>query len=156
MTIKVIGIGNRFRRDDGAAVVALRHLKPRTGVDMISTSAEPTNLMTAWEGAEAAILIDAAAPAGAPGRISRIVAGRDSLPTESPVASTHAYGLAKTIDLAEALGDRPDNIIIYAIEGANFDHGEGLSLPVENAISILVQKIEAEIEKLTKKVKSHA
>ena len=59
----VIGVGNEFRRDDGAgpAVVArLRgHLPDR--VCLLVSDGEPTRLIEAWAGAPVAVIVDAAA-----------------------------------------------------------------------------------------------
>ncbi len=57
----VIGVGNEFRRDDGAgpAVVAgLRDLAP-PGVRLVVTDGEPTRLIEAWAGAALAVVVDA-------------------------------------------------------------------------------------------------
>jgi hydrogenase maturation protease len=57
----VIGVGNEFRRDDGAgpAVIArLRGLVP-PGVDLVVTDGEPTRLIEAWTGAALAVVVDA-------------------------------------------------------------------------------------------------
>ena len=72
----VIGVGNEFRRDDGAgpAVVArLRDLAP-PGVRLVITDGEPTRLIEAWAGAALAVVVDAvrAAPPR-PGTVHRFV-----------------------------------------------------------------------------------
>ena len=59
--VVVIGVGNEFRRDDGAgpAVVArLRDLAP-PGVRLVITDGEPTRLIDAWAGAALAVVVDA-------------------------------------------------------------------------------------------------
>lgn len=150
MKLKLIAIGNPFRRDDGAGIAAARALRASTHFEIVEMDAEPGNLFAAWRGADAVIILDAAAPTGAPGRISRIVIGEKTLPKESPVGSTHAFGLAKSIELAEALGERPRTIVVYAIEGEDFSYGEGLSPDVENSIAPLVDSIAQEIILLTK------
>ena len=86
--VVVIGVGNEFRRDDGAgpAVVArLRDLAP-PGVRLVITDGEPTRLIDAWAGAALAVVVDAVRarvapagdgpsfrgrPAGGPGRAGR-------------------------------------------------------------------------------------
>ena len=59
--IVVIGVGNEFRRDDGAgpAVIAsLGDLAP-PGVRLVITDGEPARLVEAWSGAAVAVVIDA-------------------------------------------------------------------------------------------------
>ena len=62
----VIGVGNEFRRDDGAgpAVIArLRALQPGdaslSGVTLALSDGEPGRMIDLWEGARLAVVIDA-------------------------------------------------------------------------------------------------
>ena len=70
----VIGVGNEFRRDDGAgpAVVArLRDLAP-PGVRLVVTDGEPARLVEAWTGAALAVVVDAVrAEPARPGTVHR-------------------------------------------------------------------------------------
>ena len=77
--VVVIGVGNEFRRDDGAgpAVIArLGDLAP-SGVRLVITDGEPVRLVEAWSGAAVAVVVDAvrAQPPyqGRPGRGRSIV-----------------------------------------------------------------------------------
>ncbi len=158
MVIKIIAIGNIYRRDDGAAILAARGLTKHhlAGVEILEALADPSALFAAWEGASAVIVIDASAPAGKPGQISRIVACENTLHVERPSASTHALGLAKTVELADALGQLPSRLIIYAIEGENFDYGEGLSAPVFKALNQLIDRVRTEALAIAEEEYSHA
>lgn len=158
MAIKIVGVGNPFRRDDCAGIVAARILKTRNLIDLeiVESNAEPATLMTVWSGVDTVIVLDAAAPAGRPGHISRVVVGQDVLPAESPLSSTHAFGLAKAIELAEVLGELPPTMIIFAIEGADFDHGEGLSESVQKALPTFVDQVVGEVANLARMEISHA
>jgi hydrogenase maturation protease len=75
----VIGVGNEFRRDDGAgpAVVArLRDLAP-PGVELVTMDGEPTRLIEAWTGAALAVVVDAVrAEPPQPGTVHRFVVDR--------------------------------------------------------------------------------
>ncbi len=77
--IVVIGVGNEFRRDDGAgpAVLArLRDLAP-PGVRFVITDGEPTRLIEAWTGAALAVVVDAVrADPPHPGQVHRFVVER--------------------------------------------------------------------------------
>ena len=57
----MIGVGNEFRRDDGAGPAVLASLRDRVppGVDLVLTDGEPTRLIEAWTGAAVAVVIDA-------------------------------------------------------------------------------------------------
>ncbi|MFN4152349.1 MAG: hypothetical protein ACK4IX_15520, partial [Candidatus Sericytochromatia bacterium] len=56
--------------------------------------------------------------------------------------STHAFSLAESIELSRVLGELPDNLIIYGIEGKNFSTGQNVSKEVEKSIYDVVNKIE--------------
>src|SRR5581483_8359618 len=109
--VLVIGIGNEYRSDDAAGLVAARELAQRlqgagraAGVRVIEQSGEGAALMEAWRGATHVIAIDAAQARGTPGEIFRLDAARDSLPTTFFDASTHAFCLGEGVGVARALG----------------------------------------------------
>ena len=142
----VIGVGNEFRRDDGAgpAVIArLRGLVP-PGVELVVTDGEPTRLIEAWTGAALAVVIDAVrARPPRPGTVHRFVVDR---PGAAPTrASSHGLGLDDAIDLALALDRMPGRLIVHAIEAADLAQGPGLSPPVAAAVGIVADAILEDI-----------
>lgn len=145
MTVTIIGIGNRFRRDDGigSAVVERLHGALPAGYTAKTCACEPATLVEAMRGAGAAILVDAAAPAGRPGRITRIDASA-GLSGQQTAASTHGFGLTEALALSTALGVAPANIVLFAVEGVDFRHGEGLSPTVEAALPALIDAVSNE------------
>ncbi len=135
----VIGIGNEFRRDDGAgpAVVGrLRDLVP-SGARLVITDGEPARLIEAWTGAALAIVVDAVRVSGPepvhPGRVRRFVVDRPG-PGAARPASSHGFGLDDAIGLALALDRMPGCLIVHAIEAADLTQGTGLSQPVAAAV----------------------
>ncbi|MEO1240424.1 MAG: hydrogenase maturation protease [Pseudomonadota bacterium] len=158
MSVKVIGVGNAFRRDDGAGIAAVNLLRERASAsfDIAVSSAEPSELMTAWEGADVVILLDAAAAGSAPGKITRTVIGKTPLPPDASGASTHDLGVAAAIALAEALDERPETVIVYTIEGADFGFGEDLSKEVVAALPMLIDQVAQETAKLSVEELRHA
>jgi hydrogenase maturation protease len=70
----VIGVGNEFRRDDGAGLAVLTSLRDRVppGVEIVLTDGEPIRLIEAWIGAALAVVVDAVrADPPRPGRCTR-------------------------------------------------------------------------------------
>ena len=57
----VIGVGNEYRRDDGAGLAVVARLRDRVppGVELVLTDGEPTRLIEAWTGAALAVVVDA-------------------------------------------------------------------------------------------------
>jgi hydrogenase maturation protease len=135
----VIGIGNALRGDDGAGVAVAERLRG------VACEAEPSRLIKAWEGADAAILVDTVLSGAPPGTVHRFDASTEPIPARELRSSTHAIGLAETIELARALGRLPQRVVVYGIEGASFEAGAPLTPEVEAAVGRLVDAIEEEI-----------
>jgi hydrogenase maturation protease len=141
--VVVIGVGNEFRRDDGAgpAVVGrLRDLAP-PGVDLVVTDGEPTRLMEAWTGAALAVVVDAvrAQPAH-PGRVHRFVMDRPGAGS-ARAASSHGLGLDDAVSLALALDRMPGRLIVHAIEASDLAQGTGLTPAVAAAVGPVASAI---------------
>lgn len=146
----VVGIGNPDRGDDGIGPLVARRLRGHLpqGVAIIERSGDTLALIDDWTGHDAVILIDAAAPGTAPGRIHRIDLLNDELPAELSLSSTHAFGVAEAVGLARALGLLPAHLIAYAIEGTSFDPGAPLSRPAAAAADEVVVRVAAELRRL--------
>jgi hydrogenase maturation protease len=144
----VIGVGNPLRGDDAAGVVVAERLRPRVpeGVAVVSCSEEPTRLMEAWEGAECVVLVDTVSSGEPAGTVHRFDAGEEAVPARTFRSSTHAIGIADTIELARALGRLPRRVRVYGIEAGGFGTGSSLTPAVESAVAFLVQEVLADLE----------
>lgn len=122
--IAVVGIGNPMHGDDGlgpAVVSALAGSLP-TGVEAWTTRT-PLDLATDLEGHAIALIVDAAVGAGPPGTVHRLVFGRDTVPSDASVLSSHEAGLLAALALAERLGTLPTTTLVLGIEAADFSPG---------------------------------
>ena len=70
------------------------------------------------------------------------------MPIELSLSSTHAFGVADAVGLARTLGLLPRHLIVYAIEGANFDHGAPISRKVSAALKLVVTRVVDELRVL--------
>jgi len=147
LRILVVGIGNPDRGDDGIGPRIAEMLRDRvpSGVSVKSRSGDALALLQDWAAFDAVILVDAAAPAGAPGRIHRVDLAVEPLPRDLGLASTHAFGIAEAIALAAQLKRLPPRLVIYAIEAAAFTAGADLSPAVEAAGEGVASRILAEV-----------
>jgi hydrogenase maturation protease len=131
----VIAVGNEFRGDDGVGPFIARKIRakkmPATLVEI--HRGETTSLLELWSNAAAVILVDAVASSARPGKIYRLNPRRQSIPSSLFSFSTHNFGLAAAVRLAKTLNRLPPCLIIYGIEGKNFEKGTGLSPEVEKA-----------------------
>ncbi len=148
--ITVIGVGNAYRGDDGlgpAVTDALRGRAP-SSVSIVECEQELSRLLDAWEGAGAAIVVDAIEPGDAPGGVHRFDATAGPIPARPFRSSTHAFGVGEAIELGRALGRLPRVVIVYGIEGVDFTAGEELSPSVAAGVEAVANAILSDIERL--------
>jgi hydrogenase maturation protease len=147
--VRIIGIGNAGRGDDGVgpAVIAALQAAAPPGVELALARADMLALLEQWVGTDRVFLVDAVAPGGAPGRVVRIDATGSPVTDElGAFASTHAFNLAETIELARALGRLPAHLVVYGIEGVNFEPGAPLSPAVARALPELLNGLRTECD----------
>ncbi len=142
----LIGIGNPYRRDDAAGIIAVQRARPLLPkhVESLECTGDLTALLAVWQGARC-IIVDAMRSDGVPGTVVRIDSQKLPLLAELHFFSTHAVGLPEVIGLARALGRLPDELVLFGIEGADFSEGEGLSPEVEKAVEDVVRYILREV-----------
>ncbi|MEZ5078074.1 MAG: hydrogenase maturation protease [Solirubrobacterales bacterium] len=163
----LIGIGNELRGDDAAGLLVARaaldrELEPEPpclfspkgrkkaggsagsgAVEVIELEGEPVELIAAWEGVEAVVVADCAAPAGQPGRLHRFELGDEPLPAALGGPSTHALGLVEAVELARSLDRLPKRLVVLAVEGERFElGGEPTEVVRETAASAAAAALE--------------
>ncbi len=152
----VIGVGNSLRHDDAAGLEVVRGVarRARTLADsakivVLEHEGEPLGLLERWQGARAAVLVDTTRSGARPGTVRRLDASADPIPAQlRSSASTHAVGVGEAIELARELGRMPTRVVVYGIEGARFDAGEGLSPEVQAVIGELAEAVLGEARAL--------
>jgi hydrogenase maturation protease len=132
----LIGVGNEWRRDDGAGLAVARH------AGGVAHEGECSPLLDLWAGHDEVVLVDAAASGGDPGTVQRLDASDRPLPARTLRSSTHAFGVPEAIELARSLGRLPGRVTVYGIEGADFSPGAGLSPAVERAARTLAAELQ--------------
>ena len=98
--IVVVGVGNDFRHDDAAGLIAARRLRD-CGIPAEEHQGDFATLIERWKDADSLILIDAIAPGRVPGAIHGLNASTSPLDRQVCNASTHAFGLADVIELSQ-------------------------------------------------------
>ena len=145
--VLVIGVGNELRGDDGAGLFIARSIAALElpGVTVMEHSGEGAGLVELIRSAEHVVIVDAVQAGGEPGWIHRIDAHTESVPTNFFNYSTHAFSVAEAVEMCRALDRLPPRLVIYGVEGAQFDAGAGLSPEVESAIAEVVEMIGGEL-----------
>jgi len=146
----VVGVGNEYRRDDGIglAVAARLHGRVPAHVDVVCCEQEPSRLLDAWEGADIALVVDAVESGAEPGTLLRFDATELALPVRVFRSSTHAFGVGDAIELARVLGKLPARVVVYGVEGGQFEAGEGLTTAVEAAVEPTARAVLDDLQRL--------
>ena len=137
-------VGAPLRRDDALGPViaeALRVRLPSGSAAVEVEWGEGGRLMARWPDFRRVVIVDAACSGAAPGTVHRIDARARPVPTGLCYHSTHRFGVAEAVEVARALGRLPESIRLYAVEGASFDNGEGLSPAVARAAAALADEL---------------
>jgi hydrogenase maturation protease len=139
----LIGVGNAFRGDDAAGREVARRVQERVPdeLEVVVCELEPTRLIDAWEGADAALVVDALSSGAEPGTVHRFDATVEALPSREFRSSTHALGIGETIELARAIGKLPPRVVVFGIEGEVFGSGTELSGPAQDGVERAVKLV---------------
>ena len=144
----VIGIGNKYRGDDGVGGYTARKIAENglKEVKVVEDRGESIHLMDMWDSADEVVLIDAVVSGQKAGTVHRFEVSENPLPKEYfPNFSTHTFSIADSIELARALDRLPAKLTVYGIEVNDFTAGEQLS-PVamqgaNEAVTMILQEL---------------
>lgn len=143
----IIGVGNADRGDDGVGLAVAGALSDahlgRVNIHQISGNC--LALLDVWSQAERVIIIDAVRSGGTPGTIYRLDAQQQTLPQPMFGNSSHAFGVAHAVEMARSLQQLPPHLIIYGIEGHQFEAGTPLSAAVAQSLPKVVLRIRDEV-----------
>jgi hydrogenase maturation protease len=145
--VLVVGVGNPDRGDDGFGPAAAQRLHGRvpSTVRTLERSGDALALIEDWSGIPSVIVIDAMAAISQPGRIHRLDLTDSPLPISLAPRSSHAFGIAETVELARNLGRLPRCLIAYLVEGEQFATGAPLSPAVAGAVEDVAARVVVEL-----------
>ncbi len=135
--VVVLGVGNRFRRDDGAGSLLAERLEGQTNVYAIDAGAVPENYLekVARSRPDTILILDAVDFGGAPGDL-RIL--EPQLVGPSGVSS-HALSLQITADFLKARTQA--RLAVLAIQPADIGLGTELSEEGSRAVDLLKEAL---------------
>jgi hydrogenase maturation protease len=148
----VIGVGNRHRGDDAVGCLAVEHLGQVLGreFEVLESNGELGQLLEWFQTYDEVIIVDAivvdAMQTSKEPSLFKWDAIKAELPGEFSTISSHGFGLSQAIELARALGQLPNRLIIYGIRGYCFEMKEGLSPVTIRALNDAIQVIFNELK----------
>lgn len=148
--ILLIGVGNEWRSDDGIGPNVVRHIQKLSipGVQVVYENRDGISLDETWRGWSKVIVVDAMCSGSEPGTMVRIHANHTPLKPGVFPQSVHAFGLSEAVELARIMGEMPQNLVVFGIEGREFGYGTILSPDVQMAVQTATTHILDEIESL--------
>lgn len=145
MPAVIVGVGNAFRRDDGAGPAVAERLAGRLpeGIAVSVVPGDAAAVLAAFEGAAWAVVVDATSSGTTPGTVRCFEAADGPLPAGLAGISSHGMGVAEAVELARALDCLPPRLTVYGIEGADFGMGEGLTPAVDAAVKDVAAELSS-------------
>jgi hydrogenase maturation protease len=132
----VIGIGNRYRRDDGSALRVIDALAGRAPAStvVLESDGEPARLIDSWADVPLAVVVETVRKGSIPGSITCILWDEHAAPSHRGEHGSHSLGILDAIALGQAVGLMPRALRIVGIEPQDLGWGEGLSDAVAASI----------------------
>lgn len=140
----VVGVGNRLMGDEGIGVRVVEELRRRPlsgAVDVVDAGTIGLDLLFVLEGYGRAVIVDAA-EMGLPAGEVRVLGPAD-LAEAGPVTDAHGMGVAQVLELAEATGLCPANVVLVGVQPERIVPALDLSEPVKAALPGVVRCVEA-------------
>ncbi len=134
MSLLVIGVGNEFRGDDAAGLLAARRLHACHGVRTVEHTKDGLSLMEHWRPGDHVVVVDALSSGHAPGTIFRFEATEGPVPGDAGWISSHSPGVAEGIETARVLGRLPLSLTVYGIEAGSVGPGDRVTEEVARAV----------------------
>jgi hydrogenase maturation protease len=149
--ILIIGVGNEYRSDDAVGLIVARRLRQLSleNVTVIEETGEGADLMESWKGADTVIIVDAASSGAKPGTIHCIDTRAEQIPRGLLHYSTHAFSVGEAVELARVMDRLSPRMLVYGIEGENFEEGMALSGAVKESVRTLVELVLKQVRTLT-------
>jgi hydrogenase maturation protease len=139
----VIGIGNQYRSDDAAGLLVVHSLLEHNppGMKIIENSGDGLSLLHQWSSRDRVILVDAVLSKAPAGTVRRYDLLHESLRDQELHFSTHTFSLPEAILLAVQLELLPAALVLFTIDGKNFENGNRVSPAVSRAVAAVSQAI---------------
>ena len=145
----VLGLGNPLMGDDGLGLAAVARLREEYEIPemvfLVDGGTWGMSLLPLIESAEDLVLVDAINTDDVPGTVTRLE--RDELPRYfAHKLSPHQIDLREVLALAEWRQTLPKDLVALGVQPLAVELGQGLSLPVANALDDLVDLVVEHLE----------
>lgn len=148
--IRVVGIGAREYGDDALGLHAADLLRTRlpSEVEVLTDTSGGANIPAICEGTDMIVIIDAVESTRSvpPGSVLVFSYPADRSAFQAVrCRNTHLFPLVEGLDLADRLGILPSKVLLCGMTGATFQPCTPLTPAVQTGLSMLVERVWAEI-----------
>ena len=145
--VLLIGIGNEQRGDDAIGLLAARRIQAMNlpGVSVVECRGEAGDLLERWKNAHTVFLIDAVRSGKPLGTLHRWDVSKEPIPADIFAVSSHSFGVAQAIELSRVLHQIPPTLIVYGIEGSQFDRQAGVSPELTVSFEDILHRIYSDL-----------
>lgn len=136
--VLILGIGNRFRGDDGAGPLLLKYMKGKVKETLLDVGEEPLNYLEVIqsEAPDTILVFDTAEMGKVPGSIERIDIEKLS---KSTTVSTHSIPIYQILKFIEMRTNA--NIVLFGVQAGTLELGGEVSPQVENAVKRFAEEL---------------
>ncbi len=145
----IIGVGNLLLQDEGVGIHAIQELQRRAlppEVEVVDGGVAGMRLLDFLQGAARVLLIDAADMNLPPGTVFRFTPEEVRAGAKEVRFSTHDLGLLEVLELAKALGQCPEEVIIIGVQPKEIAWGTELTPEVQAAVPKVIEAVLREID----------
>lgn len=151
--LKIIGLGNILRGDDGIGPVIIQELEsinPSLPVQLCDAGSDAFTILDHLLGSEPILIIDCARMGQKPGTVKVIRTNNTELLPATIGMSLHGFSLTEVLQMARSMGADKE-IAVIGVEPHSIEFNSGLSEVVKNSIPLIKEMIAEEAEKYAKK-----
>lgn len=146
------GIGNEFRGDDAIGLIIAQKLQRERidHVEIVVEDGEILSLIDDWSDRDYVFLCDAVSSGSDPGKFFQLDALTHKLPKEYFQFSSHSIGVPEIVNLGKKLNQIPEHLIIFGIEGQNFEIGQHITKAVSETLTEVYPRIVKKVKDTAK------
>jgi hydrogenase maturation protease len=155
--LKVIGLGNMLRGDDGIGPVVVERLRKKAEtlpLTLIDVGSDAFALLEHLVASEPILIVDCARMGEIPGTVKKIVVNATSLKYIDERVSLHGFGFAEVFQLAKRIGPVARCSLI-GVEPKSIEFNTCLSKEISKTIPKIITMVIEETRKYGQKNLNH-
>lgn len=151
--LKVIGIGNTLRGDDGigpAVIKELKKIKIPDCIQLLDIGSDALSILDHFEKEQRLIIIDCANMDKSPGDVIKFEMKDSNLPILDKAISIHGFGFSEVFNIASNLY-KDIKCTVIGIQPKALEFNTGLSEEIKSKIPSIIKMVVKETNKYVKK-----